>query len=142
MSQVIALNLAVGETNQIAAVQKRNTLTLQTAHAVTNVVIPQTPPPKIKLNGIAILPPNKWAMLEVQVDGQPVDRLALIEGSRRASLEVVTIDAEGKSVIIRNAGVLMTLAIGKSEAPSMIAANFSGEHVPLPLLPVVGAGDP
>ncbi|MEJ0089393.1 MAG: hypothetical protein WDM80_06570 [Limisphaerales bacterium] len=137
-----ALSSAIGETNQVAAVQKRNALALQTTSAVTNVVIPQTPPPKIKLNGIAILPPDKWALLEIQAEGQPVDRVAMTEGSRKASLELVTIDAKGKSATIRNAGVLTTLAIGKSESPSMMAANFGGEHVPLPLLPVVGAGDP
>ena len=136
------LEPVIGETNRYAAGWQRNPMALPAATNVTDVVIPQTPPPKIKLNGIAVLPPDKWVLLEIQADGRPVDRVALTEGSRKASLEVVTIDAQGKSATIRNAGVLMTLAIGKAGAPSMVVANFGGEHVPLPLVPEIGAGDP
>lgn len=108
----------------------------------TRTALPQTPPARVKLTGIAVLPPDKWGLLEVQEYGQPADRLVLMEGSRRLALEVVEVDGQARWVTVRNAGVLMKLTIEKPAAASMVAVNLDSEHIPLPLLPPIGAGDP
>jgi hypothetical protein len=107
------------------------------------VALPQMPPARVKLTGIAVLPPAKWALLEVQEYGQPAQQIALAEGSRRIALEVVEVDCLGRWVMVRQAGALLKLTIENPAAvPSIAAANVDAEHVPLPLLPPVGAGDP
>jgi len=106
------------------------------------IALPQTPPAGVKLTGIAVLSSDKWALLEVQEYGQSAERLVLTEGSRRLALEVVEVDPRAQWVIIRNAGELMKLTVEKPASASFVAANFGGEHLPVPLLPPVGAGDP
>lgn len=106
------------------------------------IALPQTPPARVKLTGIAVLPPAKWALLEVQEYGQPADQLALMEGSRRLALEVVEVDGQAKWVTVRNAGALMKLTLEKPAGATIATANSGGAHLPLPLLPPAGAGDP
>jgi hypothetical protein len=106
------------------------------------LALPQMPPAQVKLTGIAILPPVKWALLEVQEYGQNISPLALTEGSRRLALEVVEVDAKAGWVTVRNAGVLMTLTIEKMGATPAAPVAWGGEHRPIPVLPPIGAGDP
>lgn len=104
--------------------------------------VPQSPPARVKLTGIAVLPPDKWVILEITEYGQPEVRLALTEGSRRLSVRVVKIDSQVRWAIIRCGQTDMKFTI---ESPATLAnptAELGGEHRPLPLLPPPGAGDP
>ena len=135
---------AVAETNGYATISRRN------AFALAQPTLASNPPPpvtavQIKLTGVAVIPPQKWALLQIQAPGKKARAVTLAEGARDASLEVLEIDPRGWRVKIRNSGAvtLLTMASGRPESgdgPIAVAAT-DHDHVPLPTVPLPEAGE-
>jgi len=106
------------------------------------IALPQTPPAALKLTGLAESLSNKWALLEVQEYGQPAEHLALTEGSCRGTVTVVQVDARAGWAKVNYAGAVITLTVEKLSTAAALPAKPVGEHLPLPLLPQDGVGDP
>lgn len=101
---------------------------------------------QIKLMGVAVIPPQKWAVLQIQAPGKKPVPVTLGEGAREASLEVLEIDPLGRQVKVRYSSVVMTLMIGSDSAKSgdglATLASADKDHVPLSTIPLPEAGDP
>lgn len=104
--------------------------------------LPALPPVRVKLIGIAVLPPDKWVLLEVQADSEPAVQFALMPNARRIGLQVIEVDPHACWAKIRNGNAVVTLTVENSAAAPVAINNSGGEHRPLPLLPPPGAGDP
>lgn len=105
-------------------------------------VVPQSPPARVKLTGIAVLPPDKWVSLRVEEFNEPAVEVVLREGWRRLSVRVVEIDSHARWAIIRCGATDVKLIVEGKNTSVVVAAEFGGEHRPLPLLPPPGSGDP
>lgn len=111
--------------------------------SVSPAALPQLPPARVKLIGIAILPPHKWVLLEVEEYQQPPVQITLLQGARREFLQVLEVDSKCGWAIICNAGVdvKLTIEMPATAAPNLVSI-LDEEHRPLPLPPPPGAGDP
>ena len=134
-------------TNDYSGIPLRNIFSLRAALVQTNPAptAAASPPQQLKLTGIAALLPRKWAVLQIQEPGKPARSVLLKEGTKESGVEVVEIDAQARWVKILNGGAPMTLTFAnnglRSNSPQL-AGGPDPNHVPVPLLPPPGAGDP
>jgi hypothetical protein len=95
---------------------------------------------QVKFTGIAAMPPQKWAMLQVQKPGETPVSVLLKEGEQVSSVEIVQIDVPAGRICVRNAGVMTTVTLEKEDAgPERPLPDAN--HVPLPALPPADAGE-
>lgn len=139
-----ATGFAGGATNGYSVLAQNKTLALK-APAVTNgsPATAAIPPAKIKLVGLAAIPPCKWAVIQIQEPGRPAVTVTLKEGCGAGPVEILDVDARAQQVKIRNAGKVMTIAFEDDDLIQKNAlAKLEAEHPPLPTVPLLGAGDP
>ena len=139
---------SAAETNSpYAAIARRNVFSLVAAPppAVHFPPPPAAPMTRLKLTGLAVLPPDKWALLQIQEEGAPPFSAALLEGESKGAVRLVSINITAATALVSNGAVLTELALEKIgvrnkavAAPTQLAA----EHRPIPVLPLPGAGDP
>ena len=131
-------------TNRYSVIAQKNTFALKAAAAATNAspVVATASLARIKLTGLAVIPPLKWVVLKIQEPGKPAAMTTLQEGCSEGVVEILEVDANARHVKIRNAGLMMTLTFEDEDLLQKKAlAGLEVEHRPLPLLPPTDAGD-
>lgn len=137
------VEFAGGETNRYAAIAQRNTFGLRApSTAIISPPIAAVSPVKIKLVGLAAIPPDKWVVLQIQAPGKPSAMLTLKEGCGEGPVEILEVDAKARRVKVRNAGSVMTVTFDDDALIQKTAlARLQAGHQPVPVVPPPGAGE-
>ena len=135
------------ETNfPYAAISRRNVFALVAAPPAANFPPPPAAPmTRLKLTGLASLPPDKWALLQIQEEGAAPFSATLLEGESKGAVRLVSINITDATAMVSNGAVLTELAleeIGGRNVPVAAPTQLAAEHLPIPVLPPPGIGDP
>jgi hypothetical protein len=131
---------AFAQTNSFPATAQRNEFALKPAAVATNAPAMAAPVVRLKLLGIAALPPRKWAVLQVEQPGKPAAAIVFREGQSIASVEVTEIDASSRTVTVRHAAGSTSLTFEADSVKPAVAAATEAERDHQPI--VATADDP
>ena len=94
----------------------------------------------LKLKGVAELPQQRFALLQILERGKTPVAVTLREGVRSGDFELLEMDIRKRVVVIRNGSEVVRLWFedGASAVPEF---GSDPDHVPIPLVPDPNAGD-
>jgi hypothetical protein len=95
---------------------------------------------RIKLTGVAALPSQRFAMLQVEENGKAPVLITLREGVSSYHFQLLAIDIGKKEVLVRNCGELVRLWFDEKN-PGAPACGSDPDHAPIPVTPDPNSGD-
>ena len=96
---------------------------------------------RLKLNGIAALPNQRFVLLQVEENGKSPALITLREGVSSYDFELLAIDIGGKEVMVRNGDSIVRLWFDGKNATPGPPYGSDPDHAPIPLTPDPNAGD-